>query len=165
MDMGKEGGVVSRQLRDAGLTLIEVTFALLILAGSFVVILSLQSAAVQRELTDRDKQNAMLLGRRILAAIETQKAPLEVGVREEKATELLRSLMEQDPPDIERDSNETKDLEARLTVEDWGIPGSDEKPLHRVTLYLYSPSFPREGFEVNYFVPKAEGEGDEDAEE
>ena len=59
--------------RSSGFTLIEVVFAVLILAGSLVVLLGLQTSSLQ--LTGRGKmtQQAMLYARRILAPIETSK--------------------------------------------------------------------------------------------
>ena len=65
-----------RQSRTAGFTLIEVCLALLVLGGSMIVLLGLQSSIIGRTIRDSKKQRAMLLSRQILSAIETSNTPL-----------------------------------------------------------------------------------------
>lgn len=143
---------------ERGLSLIEVTFALLILAGSFTVILSLQSSSVQREVSDRNRQSAMLIARRILAAIETQSAPLEVQDFTTSARDLFEGLVASSPPEDRQELDLMQEFEAAIKVEEWGIPGVEEQPLHRVTLNVYRVGSPRDGVNIIYFVPIDEGE-------
>lgn len=78
---------------EQGFTLIEITLAILVLAGSFTVILGLLASATQRAVRDKNSQSAMLLARRILAAIETNKDAPSTGVQEDQANKILVSLM------------------------------------------------------------------------
>jgi type II secretory pathway pseudopilin PulG len=137
---------------ERGFTLIEITIAILVLAGSFTVILGLMASATQRAVRDRNSQSAMLMARRILAAIETNKDAPSVGVQEDSANRILTSLM----PGIEENSpelDETKMFSARLTSAAWPV-GDDKESLVRVSLELFWSDSPADSFYVTYFMPK-----------
>jgi len=61
----------------AGFTLIEITFAIVVLAGSLMVLLGLQSAATRATFYAGKKQEAMLAARALMSAIELGETELE----------------------------------------------------------------------------------------
>lgn len=118
-----------------GFTLLEVTFAILILAGSMTVLLGLQSSSVQRTIRDRNKLQAMLMARQILAAVESAREPPEIGTISGNAREVLeQTLKERQPDAIEETAAD--DFAAELTVEKWQIPGIEADVIRRLRLTL-----------------------------
>jgi len=156
-------GQINKKARgnsERGFTLIEITLAILVLAGSFTVILGLLSSATQRAVRDKNSQSAMLLARRILAAIETSKDIPNTGVQEDPANRLLATLM----PGIEENSPELEDgkiFNARMTTEDWPV-GEDKDSLVRISLVLSWSDSPGDSFYVTYFMPKNPIEDEEE---
>lgn len=59
-----------RKINKAGFSIIELVFAVVILAGGLTVLLGLQSAATTSALRDRNQQQAMLIARSIMSALE-----------------------------------------------------------------------------------------------
>ena len=146
----------AKRRAERGFTLIEITLAILVLAGSFTVILGLLASATQRAVRDKNSQSAMLLARRILAAIETNKDAPNTGVQEDQANKILVSLM----PGLDENSPElddTKIFNARLTTEDWPI-GEDRNSVVRISLVLSWSDSPADSLYVTFFKPKEEEE-------
>lgn len=54
----------------AGFTFIEVMVALIILASASGILVGMQSSAIARTIRDKNAQQGMLLGRRIMASVE-----------------------------------------------------------------------------------------------
>lgn len=54
----------------AGFTFIEVMVALIIMASASGILVGMQSSAIARTIRDKNAQQGMLLGRRIMASIE-----------------------------------------------------------------------------------------------
>lgn len=137
-----------------GFTLIEITFAVLILAGSFVVVLGLQSSAVRREVADRNRQSAMLVARRILTAVETLQGEIpemnEVASPREIIEQLTRTPMRIDEED------RIEEFTAELRVEPWGLPQLDPDVMRRLVLRVYWANFPDDAIEVVYYLPREE---------
>ena len=126
----------------AGFTLVEVVIAILVLAGSLVVLLGLQSAAVTKALRDRNQLQAMLAARHIFAAVEVFQ---EFNDRDDTLPvyQLLKDL--DALPDI-GDSAEEEQLyagmEAKIQISEWENPealaplGADINLLKRIYLQI-----------------------------
>lgn len=147
----------SRTISDLGFTLIEVTFAVLILAGSLVTLLGLQSSSLQLATHDKYTQQAMLIARQIMAPIETSKDPIDIQDNEGSVASILEKVL----PNLGSSGNalpQSQDFRARLKVEYWGIPKVDEQATKRITLTIsWSPSTDDQ-FQLIYFMPN---EGDQ----
>lgn len=82
-----------RCVGQTGFTFIEITVALALLAVAASMLIGMQGAAVRRTLRDIRAQEAMLVGRRIMASIETLKdGDLLLALRENGS---VRDLLQQ----------------------------------------------------------------------
>lgn len=159
--------IVGRNNRDlrstSGFTLLEIAIAIFILAGSMVALLSLQSAALDRAVRDKQKQQAMLIARTVLAEIETGLQTTGLGEQSFTARDLLSRHGEG------VDMQELKDLKLEqmlinLMISDWefpvpsasGIP--NQIALKRIDLKITWGEGPRDYIEVVYFLPDDEDE-------
>ena len=112
----------SKRTLCSGFTLVEVVIAILVLAGSLVVLLGLQSSAVTKALRDRNQLQAMLAARHIFAAVEVFQ---QFDDRDDTLPvyQLLRDL--EALPDF-GDSAEEEQLyagmEARIQISEWENP-------------------------------------------
>ncbi len=139
-------------------TLIEVIMAIVILSGSLVVLLGLQSAAVSKALRDRNQLQAMMAARHILAAIEIQ-ADTEPRNETETVYRLLENLNALPNPDEELQEL-YNNMNAELEIAEWPNPeqlsalteGQDNL-LNRVRLRVFWGEFPDDQLEIVYFVP------------
>ena len=150
--------VKGNQQHNKGLSLIEVTFAVLILTGSFVVLLGLQSLSVDREVTDFNRQRAMLVARRIMTQIETRTDSLEAERRQGSALDVLEYVSGVQPITPEEEQRALQNFEAELNIEEIALPGFEDKALQRVTLDISWSNSPLDKLHLVYYVPKPESE-------
>lgn len=143
----------------AAFTLIEIAFAILIFAGAFVILLGLHASAMQRAYLDERRQEAMLLARQVLAALEARSEPLQPTesrgpVREiiSEASGVAGDLLESDPDPGNR-------YEAVLRVENLGIPDVDDEAMRRVQVTVSWGESALENVTVFYFIPNDPGDG------
>lgn len=139
----------SRQL---GFTLIEVTLALLVLGGSLIVLLGLQSSIIERTLRDNRKQRAMLFSRRILSSIEVARDPLPPQKTEGSFRDVLSSVDTSSSP-AEQPDPEEADFKVRLEVESIGIPQMAENAMRKITLTLSWGANSADQLTSVYFTP------------
>ena len=141
---------MKRKVASAGFTILEITFAILILAGSLTVLLGLQTSSVQRTMRDRNKQQAMLMARQILAAVESSREPPEIGSTSGSAREVLeKALGDRDSKTIEESSADS--YSAELAVEKWQIPTVEADVIRRLRLTLSWSENPLDSLSVYYF--------------
>lgn len=142
--------------RQYGFTLIEITVAILVLAGSLVVLLGLQSSSLQRTIRDGNMERAMLGARSIMSALESSDVELEVGDREGTVAELVEGFVQLDADDRAAMDSQT-DLQARMQVEFWPLPGIDnEQVLQKITLTVSWSESPLDRVTVVYMLPHDE---------
>lgn len=147
---------VNNKGKNEGFTLIEVIFAIIILASSLTVLLGLQSAAVSKGLRDRNQLQAMLLAKNILAAIE-----IKPEVDETNTTETVARLLEDfnAVPSLDDTEKESYNgMYAKLVIEEWQNPDIltdkvNENVLKRVYLKIFWGDFPEDQMEIVYFIP------------
>jgi len=142
-----------KRSRDLGFTLIEITIAVFILAVSLVTLIGLQSSILQRSISDRNEIEAMLVARRILAAIESNEEPVPPQELAGSAAEVLRNFVT--GSEEEEYSAAFQSLQAELKVEDWEF-GESVTSLRRVKLRLSWSENPADSFNVFYFIPNEE---------
>lgn len=145
-----------------GFSLIEIVFAVLIFAGSLVVLLGLQSSSLQLTARDKLTQRAMLYARRILAPLETSSDPIEIQDVEGTVRDLLARVT---PGDIDLAQDESIDpnFRAHLKVESWGIPNINDEAMKRLSLTIRWSQSSDDMFQIVYFLPN-DGDGIEDEE-
>ncbi len=136
---------------ESGFTLIEIIIALFILATSLVVLLGLQSAILNQSISDRNRVEAMLIARRVLAAIESSTEPIENQTLNGTATEIMAKFVEVDSEDQDL-KGRADNLSGTLVVEDWAV---NENPtaLKRITLSLAWSGNAIDVVTVYYFIP------------
>ena len=110
-----------------GFTLMEVTMALLLLAGALVVLLGLQSSTIQRAVRDRNQQQAMLIARSILAAVEVAATDLEPQDITEAPDRLIEKLVGAPPPE-RLEEGAGRSFEANLRIEEFELPVPNQDP-------------------------------------
>jgi len=156
-------GAMAGTGKDSGLTLIELSFAILILTGSFMVLISLHSSSVEQAIRSRNSQHAMLVARRIMAAIEASENSVDIQSREASALDILYDLMPQSPESIRTDQNDVNlnNMGARLDVQYWEMPGLESEAVKRVMLEIFWGENSYDAFRIVYFIP---GDGSEHAE-
>jgi len=168
--------------RDRAFTLIEVTLAILILAGALSVFVGLQTSAINMTIAARKQQQAMLLARRILTAIEYQQESL-TSLRKDPGHQKARGAVAVLEEFVDLDPEEKKDLQQRLAdffveldVVDIALPSVsmdqkgqlEEQALKHILLRVFWGEAADQYFEVLYFVPgRPEGgdTGEDDGEE
>lgn len=158
----KKANVIALSRTDRGFTLIEIAFAILLLAGSLVVILGLQSSSIQRTIRDRNSQQAMLVAREIFAAIETAKESVPIGQDEGPVEEILRQFTPFKKMDHSMLDTGTY-LRARLNVQYWELPKLDPQAVKRIELTVSWGEARSESISVVYFVPEEPKEQPEEA--
>lgn len=151
-----------------GFTLIEVAFAIMILAGSLVTLLGLQSASIARAVRDRDRLQAMLIARQIISAMEaallTDTNVLPAGVKTDKPDSLVDEFIP-GAADRSHPVDPTQRFSATLDVQYWPIPGLDKvdpKAVKRVVLTVFWTDAPQDSVRVIYFVPSEESKPDDE---
>lgn len=155
--------------RERGFTLIEITFAIVILAGSLVVLLGLQSAATQAAIRDARKQEAMLAARTLMSALEVSTEDIEVQERTAPMLEILRDLLPGEglsfEPTPESPRVPFESLTGTLKVEFWPLPGLDPEVVKRIHLRVAWSDSPIDGVEIMYFLPGGEAMSEESYED
>jgi type II secretory pathway pseudopilin PulG len=147
---------------DAGLTLIEITFAVLILAGSLVVLLGLQTSSLQRANRDKLSQQAMLKARRLIAPLESTNQALQNTTYEGTFVEVLKQIA---PYDVDsRDQNSADPFTVRVEVKDWALPEIGDKVMKQVEVVLAWSDSANDRLILRYFIPADEGQIDEEGE-
>jgi len=137
--------------RDAGFTLVEIAFAILILAGSMVVLLGLQSSLVRREVADKNRQDAMLIARRVMAAVESLPDFPENGTRQGSARQILVELL---TDKVLGDRDEILDrYQVEMGIQNWGIPELNDRAMRSLALKVYWSDYPLDAISLVYFVP------------
>jgi prepilin-type N-terminal cleavage/methylation domain-containing protein len=102
-------------------TLIEVLIAIVILAGSMVVLISMVSASVARSVNDKQHFYATLAARSIMSAIE-----LKQDIDNQETIKPVLDLLEEYNAFNELDDESRlvyQEMEAALVVQDLEIPG------------------------------------------
>jgi type II secretory pathway pseudopilin PulG len=155
-------GKPSGRQDSAGFTLIEITFAVIILAGSLMVLLGLQSAATRATFQSGKKQEAMLAARALMSALELGETELEPQDTQAPMRELLEDYVPgdggTDPAGGRAQDSFVEGLSGRLRVENWQLPGLDPDVVQRIELHVsWSPS-PLDVVKVVYFLPRGEAE-------
>ena len=150
--------MVKLKLRaQAAFTLVEVIFAIVILAGSLVILLGLQSAAVSKALRDRNQLQAMMAARHILAAIEIQDDS-EPRTETDTVYRLLQNLNALPYQDSELQTLYNL-MNAELTIQEWPNPeqlallSPEQNLLKRVLLKIFWGESPDDQLEIVYFIP------------
>ena len=137
----------------------EITFAIMVLAGSLVVLLGLQSSVVDRMIRGDERQTAMMYARLILAGLEANDLVTPADSIEGSISDVLDGGFVLDQIDNEL-LNEAQNYQANLQVEEWspnlssfGINVQAENLMYRVRLEVSWSDSPRDRVEVFYFVP------------
>lgn len=156
--------------REAGFTLLEITIAVMVLAVSLVTLLGLQASIMEQSVRDRERQSALLVARRVLAAIEASEDPLQVGTREGKVGELLRMFLAGSEEDRSDATDASLNLDAILRVEEFQVPSSDpdnDKPeiMKKAFLKVFWGPSDLDSLELVYLVPDTENQDSDTQEE
>ena len=134
-----------------GFTLIEVALALMILGGSLVILLGLQSSIIQRTIRDTKKQRAMLLAREVLATIESDPTPPVPQSTDGSVADVLDAI--QTTPDPSRRENpEDREFIAKLDVTLVGIPNVAPDAMRKVVLTISWGPTDQDQFTTVYFT-------------
>jgi len=140
-------------------TLMEVTIAVLILSTALITLLGLQSSLLTRSLRDEEKQQAMLLARSILSAIEVKNRDIDTQDSTSTVDELLDKLALNIRDEGSEETLKKFDFMARLKVENVSIKDLKENVMKSVSLTIYSSdaSIDQDGkiqdaFEVVYLI-------------
>ena len=154
--------MISRRSGEMGFTLVEVTIAVAILSVSLVTLLGLETSIMQQAVRDRDRQNTLLVVRRVLAAVEASEDPLEAGTRTGPVRALLQQFMgTEDERNLGRDPG--LDMESRLQVDYFKIPGiENDRALKKAVLTVFWGPSELDSLDVVFFVPDTEVEIEED---
>jgi prepilin-type N-terminal cleavage/methylation domain-containing protein len=138
---------------NSGFTLMEVTIAVVILAASLVTLLGLQSSIIRLTLRNDERQQAMLLARSILSAMETKLDEVEIQDRTAKGSAILADFNASPPDDMQSNKEQLFDFNVHLVVDTWGIPKIGDDLLKRIRLSIYANNAQEDPFEVLFFVP------------
>lgn len=147
---------------ESGFTLLEVTIAVVILSMSLITLLGLEGSVVQQTVRDRQRQEALLVGRRILAALEVSEEPPVPGTQTMRAGELLKSLL-----NVEEDKRRDPSLDMPVTmkVDFWKLPGVENpEAVKKVVLTIEFGPSELDTLDVVYFMPEQESDADTESE-
>ncbi len=107
-----------------GFTLIEVVVAVIILGGSLLVLLGLQTSIVERTFRQSKEQKAVLIAREILSAIEVSDNPIQEGVFEGAPEDVIKNFLPNNKEEEIEDTDKTEFL-ARVEITNWTLPGAE----------------------------------------
>jgi Tfp pilus assembly protein PilV len=144
----------------SGFTLMEVTIAVLILSTALITLLGLQSSILKRSLRDEEKQQAMLLARTILSAIEVKNKDID----DQDSTTTVEALFEKLQLNLKDEGNEENikkfSFMAHLKVENVSVKDVGDNLMKSVSLTIYSKDAAtdadgqiEDAFEVVYLIP------------
>ncbi len=137
----------------AGFTLIEITVAIVILATSLIILLGLQSSSVQRAVYDRNAQQAMLIAREILSAIDIAKDPGLLGEAFGSPEEVLRDVLgSASLPADGLDPAGKFDVDLKFEEIELPIPNLGSEHLRKATLAIRWPGSPEQGLVIDYYL-------------
>lgn len=150
-----------------GFTMIEIMIAVMILAGSLVVILGLEASLTRQALRTKNKQIAMLLARRVLAGIEASENVPE----DQDVTEPMPKLLDKFAGVSLTEKSESKQAELQnqetyighLLVATTPIQGLEENAVKRITLNVSWSDQPSDSIVIDYFIPNELPDADEAA--
>jgi len=130
-----------RSIRQSGFTFIEITVALALLAVAASMLIGMQGAAVRRTLRDIRAQEAMLVGRRIMASIETLKdGDLLLALRENGSVRDLLQQLDIVGVGDKSESSAISQMTATVTNDELQLelpkPSPQQVPMRRITLRL-----------------------------
>jgi len=160
MDIRTPPKIAARAGGTRGFTLMEVALALLLLAGALTVLLGLQSSSISRAVRDRHQQQAMLISRAILAAIEVSAERLETQDATDAPERLIEKITGAEMPRGEELSSGRTFL-ANLRVDELEIPVPNKDPrfaenaipLKQVTLTVFWGDKPADQLRTVFVVP------------
>lgn len=136
-----------------GFTLVEILIACVVAALAFVTLTGLQSASVSSTLRAGNRQEAMLLMRRILAFVELNEDALEPVRKSGRPSEVLQAVSNDKGGRID------PDLDARYLaeygVEDAQIGALKDGSMKRVSLSVSWGPDPGDTLSITYFVAQA----------
>ena len=140
-----------------GFSIIELIFAVVILAGGLTVLLGLQSAATTSALRDRNQQQAMLIARSVMSALEiTEK--LSDSNFNGTAEDLLNKYKQaiSDAPDYQ---DIIKQTQANLAIQSVEVPIVSKVPVQpikmfRTELTLSWGKSPDDNLTIIYYINK-----------
>ena len=134
-------------------TMIEIMIAVLILAGSLVVILGLEASLTKQALRTRNKQTAMLFARRVLAGIEASETVPEDQDITEPIAKLLDTFAGVSADDDKQQQEDPNEYVGHLLVATTQIEGLEENAVKRVTLSVSWSDQASDSVQVDYFIP------------
>ena len=135
-----------------GFTLVEVIFALIVLGGSLVVLLGLQSSLISRTLRDETQEHAILLTRQLLA-------PLEVGLSPTEPVDVTGTFRDvygkvvKDGATLPTLSAQDDEFTVTYTIAPWKIAGIDADVMRKVTVTVSWGTQLADKTSTNYFFP------------
>ena len=147
---------------ESGFTLMEVTIAVLILSTALVTLLGLQSSILARALKDEEKQQAMLIARTILSAIEIHSDEIDAQDSTSSVDDLLQKLHLNLKDKDNEETLKKFDFMARLKVENIGVKDVGDNLIKSVTLSIYPKDnqtvnqIQQNSFDVTYLIPLEE---------
>lgn len=143
----------TRRVKSRGFTLIEVIVALMILGGSLIVLLGLQTSIIDRTIRDEKMQQALLLARRLFTDLETSKVPPENMQTEGTFGEVYDQVAYPgaNAPEIAPEINQ--EFRANLTISSWGIPGVADDVMRKIELTIYWGRSNLDSITTTYFSP------------
>lgn len=148
-----EGQKTGRMKTERGFTLIEVTMAILVLSSALVVLLGMQSSLLGLSVSDRQRQGAMLLARRILSSIEISEEQA-AGEKSGDGAQMLSEYI--DTKDMDRtDLEQLRNYSVYVVSTPVGIPALAEDALYRISVTVAWGDSPSDRMEVLYFIPNA----------
>jgi prepilin-type N-terminal cleavage/methylation domain-containing protein len=135
-----------------GFTLIEVVFALVVLGGSLVVLLGLQSSLITRTLRDETQERAILLTRELLAPLEAEVSSADDIEVNGKFREVYDKVVKEPGSALDLTPLD-ESFEVSYQVAPWKVKGIDEESMKKVTVVVaWGPNLD-ERTTTNFFVP------------
>lgn len=137
-----------------GFTFIEVMVALIILASASGILVGMQSSAIARTIRDKNAQQGMLLGRRIMASVEALGPQGLIGDFDgEPALNALQKWTIPDPTD-DTEKRALAPFYVRMTTEDvvLPLPNTSQDPMKKVLLRISWGKEVDESFFITYLM-------------
>jgi prepilin-type N-terminal cleavage/methylation domain-containing protein len=146
----------SNNALERGFTLIEIIIAVMILAVSLITLLGMQSAATQTAIKTRNKQEAMLAARSILAGIEYAGNTIKNRSINGSASDIAKLFLNDEAvaPIIAQEKRIP--LTANLVIEYWPMADLPSNAVQRITLTVGWGSAPDDNLMTYYFIAAKE---------
>lgn len=135
-----------------GFTLLEVLISVVILALAFATVSSLQSATITATLRMGNKQQAILVTRQLISAVEEDLNRVTIQQLEGPPSEVYRTIFDGQKMSIQQELDQL--FHVKYAAEQWGVPNIPPEALIKITITISWGQAEADSLTTTYLIAK-----------